>query len=66
VDPHSSDQPGGRVVQHPNTFGSREKLHVGEHDFQIYRIGAVSGEGLDVASLPYSLKILLENLLRTM
>ena len=52
-------------MQNPNTFNSREMLHVGEHDFQIYRIDAVSGESMDVASLPYSLKILLENLLRT-
>src|SRR3546814_3099571 len=33
--------------------------------YQIYRLDAVKGDGLDVASLPYGLKILLENLLRT-
>ncbi|UYM07913.1 aconitate hydratase [Solicola gregarius] len=31
----------------------------------MYRLDAVQGDGLDVASLPYSLKVLLENLLRT-
>ncbi|UPK77145.1 aconitate hydratase [Nocardioidaceae bacterium SCSIO 66511] len=31
----------------------------------MYRLDAVQGEGVDVASLPYSLKVLLENLLRT-
>ena len=33
--------------------------------YEIYRLKAVAGDGLDVDSLPYSLKILLENLLRT-
>jgi aconitate hydratase len=38
---------------------------VGDRSYEIYRLDSVSGDGLDVASLPYSLKILLENLLRT-
>jgi aconitate hydratase len=33
--------------------------------YQIYRLSAVEGDGLDVDSLPFSLKVLLENLLRT-
>ena len=33
--------------------------------YEIYRLDAVKGEGLDVESLPFSLKVLLENLLRT-
>jgi aconitate hydratase len=45
-----------------NAFGT---LEVGDQSYQIYRLSAVTGEGLDVESLPYSLKILLENLLRT-
>src|SRR3546814_1464608 len=38
---------------------------VGGKSYEIYRLDALAQAGLDVASLPYSLKILLENLLRT-
>ena len=44
-----------------NSFGARDTLSVGEKAYEIYRIGAVAGSD----SLPYSLKVLLENLLRT-
>ena len=44
-----------------NSFDARSTLTVGEEAFEIFRLDAV--EGAD--SLPYSLKILLENLLRT-
>src|SRR5215813_7890477 len=44
-----------------NSFGSRADLAVGGTRFQLYRLDAVPGAG----DLPYSLKILLENLLRT-
>ncbi|MGI9201491.1 MAG: aconitate hydratase AcnA [Woeseiaceae bacterium] len=45
-----------------DSFGARSTLTVGDDNFEIYRLDAVS-EG-HVAKLPYSLKILLENLLR--
>ncbi|MBA2559620.1 MAG: aconitate hydratase, partial [Propionibacteriales bacterium] len=48
-----------------DSFGAKGTLEVGEATYQIYRLSAVSGEGLDVESLPFSLKVLLENLLRT-
>jgi len=48
-----------------DSFGSEGTLEVGDRSYQIYRLSAVTGEGLDVSSLPYSLKVLLENLLRT-
>ena len=48
-----------------NSFGAKASLDVGGREYQIYRLDAVSGDGLDVDSLPYSLKVLLENLLRT-
>lgn len=48
-----------------NSFGAKSTLSVSGTDYQIFRLDAVTGEGLDVASLPYSLKVLLENLLRT-
>jgi aconitate hydratase len=44
-----------------NSFGARGTLTTGGADYQIYRLDAVPG----VADLPFSLKILLENLLRT-
>jgi aconitate hydratase len=48
-----------------DSFGSKASLEVGDTSYTYYALDAVTGEGLDVASLPYSLKVLLENLLRT-
>jgi len=48
-----------------DSFGAKGTLEVGDQSYQIYRLSAVTGDGLDVASLPYSLKVLLENLVRT-
>ena len=45
-----------------DSFGARSTLSVGGKDFEIFRLDAVE-EG-HVSRLPYSLKILLENLLR--
>jgi len=45
-----------------DSFGARSTLEVGGKQYEIFRLDAVS-EG-HVARLPYSLKILLENLLR--
>jgi len=42
---------------------ARSTLHVGGRDYRIYRLDAVADER-QLARLPYSLKILLENLLR--
>ncbi|PII81450.1 aconitate hydratase 1 [Leucobacter sp. OLJS4] len=44
-----------------NSFGAQSTLTVGGTDYQIYRIDKVPGH----ERLPYSLKVLLENLLRT-
>src|ERR1700735_4698757 len=43
-----------------NSFGSRATLEAGGATHEIYRLDAVDGS----ATLPYSLKVLLENLLR--
>ena len=48
-----------------NSFGSEALLHVGAHAYTIYRLDAVYKKHPDAAKLPFSLKILLENLLRT-
>jgi aconitate hydratase len=44
-----------------NSFGARSRLAVGDRTFEIHRLDSL---GPDVASLPYSIKVLLENLLR--
>ena len=46
-----------------NSFGARADLEVGGRSYEIYRLDALQ-ESFDVARLPFSLKILLENLLR--
>ena len=47
----------------PNSFNSRSQLEVGRHSYEIYSLQTL-GDRYDVESLPYSLKVLLENLLR--
>jgi aconitate hydratase len=47
-----------------NSFDARGTLTVGDRTVEIYRLGALQ-EAFDVARLPFSLKVLLENLLRT-
>jgi aconitate hydratase len=50
---------------HPDSFGARSTLAVGDRQFEIFRLGAKAlTDGHDVARLPYSVKVLLENLLR--
>ena len=44
-----------------DSFGSRSTLRVGDRELEYYRIDAVEGS----QRLPFSLKVLLENLLRT-
>jgi len=46
-----------------DSFKARSPLTVNGRDYQIYRLGALDAHG-DLQRLPYSLKILLENLLR--
>jgi aconitate hydratase len=48
-----------------DSFGSKGTLEVGGSSYEIYRLDAVEGLQEEIARLPYSLKILLENLLRT-
>ena len=44
-----------------DSFGAKGDLKVGDDTYTIFRLGGVDGAG----DLPYSLKVLLENLLRT-
>src|SRR3954463_11074235 len=50
-------------MAHPDSFGARSMLEVGGREYEIFRLDALQ-KRFDVARLPYSLKILLENLLR--
>ena len=47
-----------------DSFGARSTLAVGDTSYEIYRIDALQAP-FDIARLPYSLKVLLENVLRT-
>ena len=51
-------------MSHPDSFGARSTLQAGGEEYEIFRLDALQSE-YDVARLPYSLKVLLENLLRT-
>ncbi len=47
-----------------NTLNSRATLKSGSKTYTIFRLPALSARGFDLSRLPFSLKILLENLLR--
>src|SRR5436305_8292346 len=48
-----------------NSFGARTTLSVGDRTYQVYSLPALQRAGFpEIARLPFSLKILLENLLR--
>jgi aconitate hydratase len=52
-------------MTHPNSFGSRATIDAAGRRYTIYRLASVSAlPGSTVDRLPFSLKILLENLLR--
>jgi len=50
-------------VSSSDSFGARTALEVGGRSYEIYRLDAL-GERFDVGRLPYSIKVLLENVLR--
>lgn len=48
-----------------NSFGAASKLRVGEADYDIFRLPALEEKGVgNISRLPFSTRILLENLLR--
>jgi aconitate hydratase len=51
-------------MANPDSFGARSTLTAGGKEYEIFRLDALQARH-DVARLPYALKILLENLLRT-
>jgi len=48
-----------------NSFHSKSTLKVGGKEYEIYRLDALDKQGISTRHLPFSLRILLENLLRT-
>src|SRR4051812_24947349 len=48
-----------------NSFGSQTKLSIDNQDYTIYSLATVAKTFPEVLHLPYALRILLENLLRT-
>ena len=48
-----------------NSFQSRSSLRVDNKEYEIYRLDALDKQGISTKHLPYCLRILLENLLRT-
>ena len=48
-----------------NSFNSKSTLKVGSKEYEIYRLDALDQQGISTKHLPFSLRILLENLLRT-
>jgi len=49
---------------HPNSFHARATLDVGGRSYEYYRLGALAAEFPHASKLPFSMKILLENLVR--
>jgi aconitate hydratase len=47
-----------------NSFASKATLTSGNRSYTIYRLSALAARGFNLSRLPFSLKILLENLLR--
>jgi aconitate hydratase len=49
---------------HPNSFKSQATLRSGSNEYRIFRLQALTDAGVKLTRLPFSLRILLENLLR--
>src|SRR5699024_295541 len=61
--PPEARQPGEKEKSMSNSFNARSTLEVGGKSYEIYRLDALEKQ-YKVSRLPYSLKVLLENLLR--
>jgi aconitate hydratase len=53
------------AIMSVNSFNSRSTLKVGPKEYEIYRLDALDKQGISTQHLPFCLRILLENLLRT-
>ena len=50
-------------MAHPDTFGAQSRLTVGDRELELFRVEALQ-DRYDVLRLPYTLRVLLENVLR--
>ena len=48
-----------------NSFGALGSFSVNGHNYRLFRLDALKSQGVDLDRLPFSIKILLENVLRT-
>src|SRR5437016_4395550 len=60
--PHGKER---TALMSVSTYNSRSSLRVGSKQYEIHRLDALDQQGISTKHLPYSLRILLENLLRT-
>ena len=57
--------PDSPPAAHPDSFGARTQLAVGGRTYEIFNIKAPAlADRHDIERLPYSVKVILENLLR--
>jgi aconitate hydratase len=61
IHPQKCGEKGSSLM---NTFASKATLTSGTSKYSIYRLPALTARGFNLSRLPFSLKILLENLLR--
>src|SRR5260221_12774959 len=61
--PLESGSVTSRGMPHPDSFGARSELEAGGKTYEIFKLDALQ-QNFDVERLPYSMKVLLENLLR--
>jgi len=54
-----------QAIMSVNSFNAKSTLKVGSKEYEIYRLDALDKQGISTQHLPFSLRILLENLLRT-
>ncbi len=47
-----------------NSFGAAGELRAGGRSYKIFRLSALEKAGVNLARIPFSIKVLLENLLR--
>ena len=61
----AAKQEGEMTISVTNSFKTRDKLNVGAQAFDVQRLELLEQQGVStIAKLPFSLRILLENLLR--
>jgi aconitate hydratase len=51
-------------MPHQNSFGAAGQLRAGSQTYEIFRLAALENAGFTLSRIPFSIKILLENLLR--